>query len=135
MDEAEIRRRYARLSEADPDDLVANVAEDVVINQAPEVPGTAGRFEGRDGVRATFAEVAEAYEEILWTPAEIERLSDGRWLVLLEVSARGAASGVPMEVRLGHICRYDEDATGEPLQRMDVYLDWDKAREAASGGW
>ena len=41
-----------------------------------------------------------------------------------------------MEVRLGHICRYDEDAAGEPLQRMDVYLDWDKAREAASaGGW
>jgi ketosteroid isomerase-like protein len=133
VDEAEIHRRYARLSDADPLVWIADLAEDVVFNQASEVPGTAGRFEGWDGARAMFAEIADAYEGIVWRPVEVERLPDGRWLVLLEASARGTTSGVPVEVKIGHICRFTDD---DRLRRMDVYLDWDKAREAARrGSW
>ena len=128
MDEEEIRRRYALLTE-DPEKALADVSPTVVMNQSPEVPGTTGRFEGADGARANFAEVAEAYSEIAWEPAVIEQLPDGRWLILLDVSARGSSSGVPIEVKLGHICRYDED---DLLERMDVFLDWDKARRAAA---
>jgi hypothetical protein len=127
IDEAEIRRRYERLTagEAMPDLL----ADDVVINQAAEIPGTAGTFRGLEGVRAVEAELAESLVELVWQPERVEKLDDGRWLILLNVSGRGKSSGVPTETQLGHLARYDEQGR---LKRLDVHGEWDEARRAAA---
>jgi hypothetical protein len=128
IDEAEIRRRYERLtahSEPEPDLL----ADDVVINQLAEMPGTAGTFHGLEGARAAQAEIAEGLVDLVWQPEQIEQLDDGRWLVLLTGSGRGTSSGVRSEGQLGHIARFDEQGR---LKRLDVHLGWDEARRAAA---
>ena len=127
IDEAEIRRRYARLTAGEqmPDLL----AEDIVINQSAEIPGTAGTFQGLEGVRAMQDELAEGLSDLVWKPDRIEQLDDGRWLILLRVSGQGTSSGVPTETQVGHLARYDEQGR---LKRLDVHGEWDEARHAAA---
>jgi hypothetical protein len=127
IDEAEIRRRFERLTAGDqmPDLL----ADDVVINQMAEMPGTAGTFHGIEGVRAVQAEIAEGLVDLVWQPERVEQLDDGRWLTLLNVSGQGTASGVLTDAQLCHLARYDEQ---DQLKRLDVHGDWDEARRAAA---
>src|SRR5215211_5185564 len=53
---------------AEPGDL-AGIAErfeeELVINQSPEMPGTAGTFHGYEGLAAVNAEISESYAEVL----------------------------------------------------------------------
>jgi ketosteroid isomerase-like protein len=127
IDEAEIRRRYERLTAGDL--MLDLLADDVVINQLAEMPGTAGTFRGLEGARAAQAEIAEGLVDLVWQPEHVEQLDDGRWLTLLNVSGRGTSSGVSSEGQLGHIARFDEQ---DRLKRLDVHVSWDEARRAAA---
>lgn len=89
IDEAEIRRRYERLTAGE--EMPDLLADDVVINQAAELPGTAGTLHGLEGARAVQAEIAESLVDLVWHPERIEQLDDGRWLILLNVSGRAQA--------------------------------------------
>ena len=53
-----------------------------------------GRFSprvarGLEGARASEAEIAEFFEEVVYRPERIEQLDDGRWLCLVTLSGRG----------------------------------------------
>ncbi|HEY8640531.1 MAG TPA: nuclear transport factor 2 family protein, partial [Solirubrobacterales bacterium] len=120
IDEAEIRRRYERLTAGD--EMADLLADDFVFHQQAELPGTAGTFRGLEGVRASNAEIAESLVDLVWQPERIEQLDDGRWLTLLKVSGRGTRSGVPTETQLAHIARFDEQGR---LKRLDAHGDWD----------
>jgi ketosteroid isomerase-like protein len=100
---------------------------DLVLNQSPDMPGTAGTFPGYEGLRAVNRELHESWEEIAWVPAEVHELGDERYLILLRVSGRGRGSGIELEGEIGHIVTF----RGEKAERLDAYLGWDAAREAA----
>lgn len=101
--------------------------EDVVVHQAPDMPGTAQRFEGHEGVRAVGRELTESWSDIEWDPHEVRELGDDRYLVLVQVSARGRSSGIVLEDRIAHLITLE----GDRVAGMDVYLSWDAARDAA----
>jgi len=101
--------------------------EDVVVHQAPDMPGTAQLFEGHEGVRAVGRELTESWSDIEWKPREVRELGDDRYLVLVSASARGRASGIVLEDEIAHVVRLADDR----VATMDVYLSWDAARDAA----
>jgi hypothetical protein len=101
---------------------------DLVLNQDPQVPDTRGEFHGYEGLRAANRELYESWEAIYWQPREVHSLGGDRYLVLLESGARGRASGIELEGgEIGHIVTL----RGDRAERMDVFLGWDAARDAA----
>lgn len=71
-------------------------------HQSIQLVGTAGVFQGRDGMRAMFAELSEGFDELRFDPEELLQTGD-RILTLVRISATGAASGVPVEAPLAHV--------------------------------
>ena len=100
---------------------------DLVMHQASELPGTAGTFHGYEGLRQVNLEMIEAYKDIRFQPKEATELDDGRWLVLLMISGRGRGSGIELEGEIGHLVTLRDGRAS----RMDVYMGWDAARQAA----
>jgi hypothetical protein len=75
----------------------------------------------------------ESWETIEWQPREVHELGDERYLVLLETIGRARRSGVELEGQagdVGHIVTLREGKA----ERLEVYLCWDAAREAAGLG-
>jgi hypothetical protein len=64
----------------------------------------------------------ESWDEINWRPRDVHDLGGERYLVLVEASGRGRGSG--------HIVQLSEGRA----QRLDTYLGWDAARQAAGIG-
>jgi hypothetical protein len=101
---------------------------DLVLIQSPEMPGTAGEFHGYEGLAAVNRELLESWEMIKWQPREVHDLGYGRYLVLIEASGRGRGSGILLEGgEIGHIVTLRDGRA----ERLDTYLGWDSAREAA----
>jgi ketosteroid isomerase-like protein len=104
---------------------------DLVLIQSPEVPGTAGEFHGYEGLAAVNRELLESWEQIDWRPREVHELGEGRYLVLLETSGRARRSGILLEGgQIGHILTVRDGKA----ERMEVYMTWQGAREAAGLG-
>jgi ketosteroid isomerase-like protein len=116
----------------DPERIDGLWHEDVVIHQSEEMVGTAGTFEGYDGVVALGQELAESWdvEETVWRPIEVKELGDHGYLVRVAARGRGRGSGVELERELFHIVTL----RGDRASRMDVYLDEAEARKAAGLG-
>jgi ketosteroid isomerase-like protein len=104
---------------------------DLVLIQSPEMPGTAGEFHGYEGLSAVNRELYESWETIDWRPREVHELGEGRYLVLLEASGRARRSGVQLEG--GEIAHLVTLRDGKAA-RLDTYLGWEAAREAAGLG-
>jgi hypothetical protein len=104
---------------------------DLVLIQAPEMPGTAGEFHGYEELAAANRELLESWETVSWQPREAHDLGEGRYLVLVEASGRGRGSGLLLEGgEIGHIVTLRDGKA----ERLDTYLSWDAAREAAGFG-
>jgi hypothetical protein len=104
---------------------------DLVLIQDPEFPGSAGEFHGYEGLMDANRELLESWEEIHWQPREVHDLGGERYLVLVEASGRGRASGILLAGRgIGHIVQLRDGRA----ERLDTYLGWDAAREAADLG-
>src|SRR6185295_6720214 len=103
--------------------------EDVVIHQASEMVGTAGKFEGYEGVAALVRELGESWpvESMEWRPVDVQELGDDRYLVHVNARARGRGSGVELEDEIFHIITL----RGGRASEMDVYRNEAEAREAA----
>jgi hypothetical protein len=101
---------------------------DLVVTQDPKVPGTAGEFQGYEGLAAMNREQLESWESISWRPREVHDLGEDRYLVLVEASGLGRGSGIQLEGgEVGHIVKLRDGRA----ERMDTYLSWDEARDAA----
>jgi ketosteroid isomerase-like protein len=123
------RAVYARFGDFSPQTLTELYAEDLVIEQTPDLPGTAGTFHGYEGLRALQDELNESYTDILWRPEEVLVAGDSRYLVRVLVTAHGTGSGVPMSAEIAHLVTLDERGR---LSHIRTFLTWERGREAAS---
>lgn len=106
--------------------VVERFDEEILINQSPEVTGTAGSFRGHKGFLALQSEINESYVDVKWEPQEVLDLGVDRYLVLLNVNANGRASGVPMTAEIAHVVHLKNGKVAQ----IDAYLGWAKGREA-----
>ena len=85
-------------------------------------------FRGRQGIRDYFAWLAEAFEEFRSEVEEIIDAGEDRVVALLIASARGKASGVPLDdQRFAIVFTFQ----GKRIARADSYLTRAEALEAA----
>jgi ketosteroid isomerase-like protein len=115
--EERLRALYDRFMRGDMDGAVELVDPDVVVVDAPELPG--GRtYHGRAEVAGALRELHEMFDGPVVEIREL-RMSPERVLVLLSVHGRGQGSGVPLDADLAHVFRVREDSIVEMLVFLD----------------
>ena len=91
----------------------------------PEESPIAGVWHGHDGVRAWYAQAADAFGEMRFTPDEFYAVSEGRVLVLLRFGLTGTASDLDMEVPFAWVI----DLRDGRAISLKMYSDQQQARE------
>jgi ketosteroid isomerase-like protein len=117
---------YDAYNRGDPDYGVFH--PEVIVVQAAEILGTAGEFEGREGVKACFDELLEGFNPNRFDPLKFDALDDGRMLVRCRWSGRGAASGVEIDGLVWHVINFRDGL----VSRMEVYASKREALAAAA---
>jgi ketosteroid isomerase-like protein len=115
--EERIRGLYERFTRGDIDSAVELVDPDIVVIDAPELPG--GRtYRGRADVAGALRELHEMFGGPV---VEIQDLRVGpeRVLALLRVHGRGQGGGVPLDADLAHVFRIRENSVVEMLVFLD----------------
>jgi ketosteroid isomerase-like protein len=84
-------------------------------------------FRGRQGIRDYYAWLDDAFEDFRSEVEEIIDAGEDRVVALLRFSARGKASGVPLDQRIGMVV----SLRGERIARADSYFSPAEALEAA----
>jgi ketosteroid isomerase-like protein len=115
--EERIRGLYERFTRGDIDSAVELVDPDIVVVDAPELPG--GRtYRGRADVAGALRELHEMFGGPV---VEIQDLRVGpeRVLALLRVHGRGQGGGVPLDADLAHVFRIRENSVVEMLVFLD----------------
>jgi ketosteroid isomerase-like protein len=119
-----LRRAIECFNRGEFDAAVESVHPDV------EVFGVGGRppFRGRSAVRQWLE--PDAFDEQAWEPLEL-RASGEKVLAKLHVKARGAGSGIEIEVDFWSVWTFDEDGL---VTRVDSFLDHDKEQALEAAG-
>ena len=123
----QFRFMYGVLSRGDWDTYLAVLHDDVEVHQSADVLGTRGTFRGKQGALQAMAEIGESFSEIDWNPRRLYDLGGGRYLMLVKPRLRGAGSGIEIETEVGHLVQLRDGK----IARLDAYLGWDTALEAA----
>ena len=101
--------------------------EDLVINQSPDFPDTAGTFTGYEGLSAMNRELQESLEYITWEPVAVESLGTDRYLVTVKTGGKGRGSGIELQGDIGHIVTLRDGK----VERLDAFMRLEDARSAA----
>jgi ketosteroid isomerase-like protein len=118
---------YEVLSRGDWDTYLTVLHDDVEVHQSADILGTRGTFRGKQGALQAMAEIAESFSEIDWNPKRLYDLGEGRYLMLVKPRVRGAGSGIEIETEVGHLAQLRNGK----IVRLDAYVGWDTALEAA----
>ena len=86
-------------------------------------------FQGREGIEAFLAEVAETWEEFRPVPEEYEDLGE-RVLAIGRLETRGRGSGVPVQSPWAGVF----DFRGRKICRIRTFLDHEEATRVARAG-
>ena len=120
-----VKRAVAAVNQRDIDGYLARCTEDVqLITPVAEVGGS---YDGPDGIRRFFADIADTGPDFKITIERLEAIGTDRVLALMQVTASGRASGIPTEGATGNI--YDF-ADGR-INRIRIFADREQALEAA----
>jgi ketosteroid isomerase-like protein len=116
---------YWALERGDMDAAQRLLAPDVELRDRAESPDPKV-YRGREGFAASVSESLESFEELHFLPEQAFEHGD-HVVVVLTMSGRGRASGVPVEERIAHLWAVrDGIAT-----RLQAYTDPADALEAA----
>jgi ketosteroid isomerase-like protein len=117
-----VRRCFAAWDRGDLEGVLAEYAEDVVVEAAFE-----GTFEGKGSVRGLFAEV---FDSASFTNDDLELTADGvTVLAIVRLTGAGVRSGTPMDAPFGYLFRVEDGL----VRRVVFYPDVDAARAALGG--
>jgi ketosteroid isomerase-like protein len=98
-----IRRAFAAYTAGDIDGVLQLCSEDIVITQAPEVPGVPQKLTGHDGVLEAFGLWPQQWDDYR---VQIERVvaDPGEYVVVAtRQSGRGKQSGVAVEAEFAFL--------------------------------
>jgi ketosteroid isomerase-like protein len=120
-----LRRAYQTFNEADVD--YALFHPELRIVQTSSLVGTAGTFQGHEGLRRSTEELLQGFEEVRFEPEDYRDLPDGRMLVQCRFVGRGARSGIELDSAVWHIWSFRDGL----LSHMEIYPSKRKALAAA----
>jgi ketosteroid isomerase-like protein len=120
-----VRRSWKAFAIQGPEAVLPFLHPEVVLVD-PDLPG-GGTFEGHDGFLTFVRQVLDAFDDYRVEPEEFLDAGGERVVVFLRHQARGKQSGTPIELRDAHVWTIEDGKT----IRIDLYLDRDKALEAA----
>jgi uncharacterized protein len=96
-----VRAAYAAWNRGDLDAVVERMHSDIEMTQDSRIPG-ATNARGRSAARAWLASFYETWEQFDLTVEEVVEAGEQVAVVAL-IRARGKASGVSVEQRIGHV--------------------------------
>ena len=96
-----IRRGYAAVDRGDIEAVRELFAPDIELFDRPEVPN-AQSYRGWEGMAATVRDSQDTFEDFRFVPERLLEKGD-RVVVIVTMTGRGRASGVPVEERIGHL--------------------------------
>ncbi len=120
-----VKRAVAFVNQRDIDGYLACCTEDVQL--VTPVTDVAGAYEGREGIRRFFADIADTGPDFKLTIERLEAVGPNRVLVFMRVTATFRASGIPNETPTGNV--YDF-ADGK-IRLIRIFTDRNQALEAA----
>jgi ketosteroid isomerase-like protein len=120
-----LRRAYQTFNDGDVD--YALFHPELRIVQTSSLVGTAGTFQGHDGLRRSTEELLQGFEEVRFEPEDYRELGDGRMLVQCRFVGRGARSGIQLDSEVWHIWSFRDGL----LSHMEIYPSRRKALAAA----
>lgn len=113
----------------DIDAFLATLDPEVEIFSTPELPNP-GNFSGRDGWIEWTSEWFEAWEGFEVDVEDYEAVGQHHVLMTARQRARGAGSGVPVEMRIFYLAEYHDGLA----TRFHLYATREDALEAARAG-
>jgi hypothetical protein len=120
-----VERAVAAVNERDLDAYLACVTEDIEISTP--IADFGGVYEGPDGIRRFFADLADTSPDFRISIVRLEPIGAKRVLAYTSVTARGRSSDIDIGMAGANI--YDF-ANGR-IKRVRIFLDRDQALEAA----
>jgi molybdopterin-guanine dinucleotide biosynthesis protein A len=96
-----LRRGFESFSRGDIEEMMSFSAPDVVVYDAPELPG-GGVHRGRDAVRRGLEEIRATFDDLEMATESFTRV-DNRILVVFRARGHGRGSGIPLDVRLANV--------------------------------
>jgi uncharacterized protein len=120
-----IRQGYEAVDRGDIEAVRELFAPDIELFDRPEVPN-AQSYRGWEGMATTVRDSQDTFEDFRFVPERyLEK--DDRVVVIVTMTGRGRASGVPVEERIGHLWTIREGLAVE----LRAFTDPADALEAA----
>jgi ketosteroid isomerase-like protein len=119
-----IRRGFDAFTRGDIGEMLAFASPDVIIHDAPELPG-GSVHRGREAVGQALEEMRGTFKDLEVQPETFTRVGD-RILVVFRATGRGAASGIPIDLQLANILTMRDGL----LTEWHSYTSEAQAREA-----
>lgn len=120
-----VKRVVGFVNERAIDEYLACCTEDVRL--ITPLAGVDGAYDGREGIRRFFADVADTGPDFKITIDRLEEVAPNRILALTRVTATFRASGIPTELITGHVY----DIADGKIKLIRIFADRDQALEVA----
>jgi ketosteroid isomerase-like protein len=120
-----VKRAVASVNQRDIDGYLACCTEDVQL--ITPIADVAGVYDGREGIRRFFADIADTGPDFKITIERLEAVGANRVLALMSVTATGRASGIPTEAATGNVY----DLADGKIEVIRIFADRNQALEAA----
>jgi ketosteroid isomerase-like protein len=123
-----VERAVAAINQRDIAGYLACCTDDVELIWITPASGVAGAsFEGADGIRRFFADIADFNPAFSIAFERLEAVGTGRVLAFMQLTGSGRASGIPTDAETANV--YDLVDGG--IKRIRVFFDRDEALKAA----
>jgi molybdopterin-guanine dinucleotide biosynthesis protein A len=119
-----LRRGFESFSRGDLEEMLEFCAPDIVVHDAPELPGGAVH-RGRDALRRGLEDFRATFDDLQVEPESFTRVSD-KILVVFRATGRGHGSSVPLDIQLANVFTMRDGF----LVEWFSYTSEDQAREA-----
>ena len=120
-----VKRAVACVNQRDIDGYLACCTEDVqLITPVAEV---AGAYDGPEGIRRFFADIADANPDFRIVIESLEAVGPDCVMGFMSVIGTGRASGLPIENPTGNVYDFADDR----IRRIQIFFDRSQALKAA----
>jgi ketosteroid isomerase-like protein len=123
-----VRRMYEAFNRGDVDAFLQRCAPEFEFRDLPQLPGS-GVFVGRDGFRAWWSQLVDAFERLRFDPREFIDGGD-HVVVAMHATGSGRGSGAKVEMQMSNVWTLGDGM----VARLITYSDHAEALEAAGLG-